>query len=151
MIETFVYLGQNFEKLNAYEADFKFSSEENGNYKETYKKINNLCKENGLDIPYVFFQNKVYFLAESESISDKFIKLLGEENRNKKNVVISVNEKEILFMRLLRNWILLKTAKFNPQMTKYGLAYPIDILETSSSLINLSEIDSLSARKYTLF
>lgn len=126
MIETFLYLAQNFEQLNAYEADFKLSSQENDFYKETYQSINKLCTEKGLKIPYVFFQNKVYFLADNEDISNEFITLFDQGDMNKQKAVVSVSEREKLFMRLVRNAILLKTSSFHPQSMRYGLEYPID-------------------------
>lgn len=135
MIETFIYLSNDFKSLDAYETDFKLESKDKDSYKKKYQEINKACKENGLEVPYVFFENKVYFLAESESISDKFISLLGLENINKENVVLSLDENEILFMRLVRKLILLKTSSSNPQMTKFGLAYPIETSDKYSSKI----------------
>ena len=136
MIETFLYLAQNFEQLNAYETDFKFSSQENQGYKENYQRINKLCNDNDLEVPYVFSENKAYFLADNELIASEFVSVLGQGNVDAERIILPVSEKENLVMRLVRNGILLKTKKFWPQSTKYGLEYKIDSEDIGNKTIH---------------
>lgn len=135
MIETFLYLAQTYEQLNVYETDFKFSSQGNQGYKENYQRINKLCHENDLEVPYVLSENKAYFLSDSESISSNFVRLLGNIGMNVERRILRVNERENLFMRLVRNGILLKTKNAHPQRTKYGLEYRIDSNDVDNKTI----------------
>ncbi len=136
MIETFLYLAQNFEQLNVYETDFKFSSQENQGYKENYQRINKLCNDNNLEVPYVFSENKAYFLADNESIASKFVSLLGQGNVDAERIILPLSERGNLVIRLVRNGILLKTKKFWSQSTKYGLEYKIDSKDVGNKTIH---------------
>ena len=126
MIETFLYIAHNFEKLSAYSVNYEINNPLIKGYKENYQRINKLCIQNGLEIPYVFTQNKAIFLAKDDSTASVFVRILNPENIDTEHIMLPITENDFLVRRLIRNELLIKTKKYNPCSKRYGIEYPID-------------------------
>ncbi len=135
MIETFLYIANNLEKLSAYSVDYNINNHPIKGYKENYQRINELSIQSHLEIPYVFTQNKAIFLAKDDSTASDFAKILNPENLDAEHIAIHVVGNDLLVRRLIRNAVLMRTNKYKPYSKKYGIEYPIDTKSYGDILI----------------
>lgn len=126
MIETFLYIANNFERLSAYSVGYDINNQPVKGYKENYQRINELSIQSHFEVPYVFTQNKAIFLAKDVSTASDFVKILNPENLDAEHIVIPVVGNDLLVRRLIRNALLMRTNKYKPYRKKYGIEYLID-------------------------
>jgi hypothetical protein len=127
MIETFLYITHDFEELSAYAMSYDISNQSLKGYRENYQKINQLCIQKKLLIPYVFYNKKIIFLAEDDGTASIFNSTINSENAvDIEHVVLPVAEDDYLVRRLIRNWLLINTSEHRPYNKKNGIEYLID-------------------------